>query len=79
MTDIDLSDSTEAPVRRKWYANYGIVKAIVVSRLNLPVAVNGAKEGMKKGGGVTKRARDDHDDSDNVVEVLGVRKAAIKK
>jgi hypothetical protein len=74
VTDIDLSDSTEAPVRRKWYANYGIVKAIVVSRLNLPVAV----KGMKKGG-MTKRARDDHNNSDDMVEVLGVRKAAIKK
>ena len=78
MTDIDLDDSNETPVRRKWFQNYGHVKAIVISCLNLPAAVNDVKKGgiVKV---VTKRARDDDDESDDVVEVLGVRKAAIKK
>ncbi len=74
MTDVALEDSDEALIRRKWHKNYGFVKAMTVSNLNLAIVVVEAK---KVGERVTaKRARDE-EDSD--VEVLGVKKAAINK
>ena len=82
MTDVGLEDSDETPVRRKWCHNYGHVKAIVVSRLNLrPIAVNDVKKGIAKvaiAKVAAKRARDNNDESD-VVEVLGIKKASINK
>ncbi len=82
MTDVGLEDSDETPVRRKWCHNYGHVKAIVVSRLNLhPIAVNDVKKGIAKvaiAKVAAKRARD-NDDESNVMEVLGIIKASINK
>ncbi len=82
MTDVGLADSDEMPVRRKWCHNYGHVKAVVVSRLNLrPIAVNDVKKGIAKvaiAKVAAKRARDNNDESD-VVEVLGIKKASINK
>ncbi len=82
MTDVGFEDSNKMPVRRKWCHNYGHVKAIVVSCLNLrPIAVNDVKKGIAKVAipkVAAKRARDDDDESD-VVEVLGIKKAAIIK
>ncbi len=82
MTDVGLEDSDETPVRRKWCHNYGHVKAIVVSRLNLrPIVVNDVKKGIAKvaiAKVAVKRARDGDDESD-MVEVLGIKKAAINK
>jgi hypothetical protein len=82
VTDVGLEDSDETPVRRKWCHNYGHVKAIIVSRLNLrPIAVNDVKKGIAKvaiAKVAAKRARDDDDESD-VMEVLGIKKAAINK
>ncbi len=74
MTDIALEDSDKVLIRRKWHKNYGFVKVMIVSNLNLAIAVVEAK---KVGDRVAaKRARDE-EDSD--VEVLGVKKAAINK
>ncbi len=74
MADVALEDSDEVLIRRKWHKNYGFVKAMIVSNLNLAIAVVEAK---KVGDRVAaKRARDE-EDSD--VEVLGVKKAAINK
>jgi hypothetical protein len=74
VTDVALEDSDETLIRRKWHKNYGFVKAMIVSNLNLAIAVVEAK---KVGARVAaKRARDE-EDSD--VEVLGVKKAAINK
>ena len=82
MTDVCLEDSDKTPVRRKWCHNYGHVKAIVVSRLNLrPIAVNDVKKGIAKvaiAKVAAKRARDNDDESD-MVEVLGIKKASINK
>jgi hypothetical protein len=82
VTDVGLKDSDETPVCRKWCHNYGHMKAIVVSCLNLcPIAVNDVKKGNAKvaiAKVAAKRARDDDDESD-VVEVLGIKKAAINK
>jgi hypothetical protein len=82
VTDVGLEDSDETPVRRKWCHNYGHVKAIVVSRLNLrPIVVNDVKKGIAKvaiAKVAVKRARDGDDESD-MVEVLGIKKAAINK
>ncbi len=70
------------PVHCKWCHNYGHVKAIIVSRLNLrPIAVNDVKKGIAKvaiAKVTAKRARDVDDEFD-VVEVLGIKKAAINK
>ncbi len=74
MTDVALEDSDETLIRHKWHKNYGFVKAMIVSNLNLVIAVVEAK---KVGARVAaKRARDEEDSN---VEVLGVKKAAINK
>ncbi len=82
MTDVGLEDSDKTPVCRKWCHNYGHVKGIIVSCLNLrSIAANDVKKGIVKvaiAKVAAKRARDDDDESD-VVEVLGIRKAAINK
>ena len=72
MTDIALDDSDEAPIRHKWHKNYGFAKAMIVSNLNLAIAVVKAKKV-----GAAKGAMDEDEDSD--VEVVGVKKAAINK
>ncbi len=72
MTDVALDDSDEAPIRHKWHKNYGFAKAMIVSNLNLAIAVVEAKKV-----GAAKRAMDEDEDSD--VEVVGVKKAAINK
>ncbi len=74
MTDVALEDSAETLIRRKWHKNYGFVKAMIVSNLNLAIAVVEAKKVGERVG--AKKARD-KEDSD--VEVLGVKKAAINK
>ncbi len=74
MTDIALEDSDEALIRRKWHKNYGLVKAMIVSNLNLTIAVVEAKKVGERV--AVKRARDEEDSN---VEVLGVKKAAINK
>ena len=63
------------PIRHKWHTkNYGFVKAMIVSNLNLAIVVVEAKKvGVKVS---VKRAMDE-EDSD--VEVVGVKKAAINK
>ena len=77
MTDVGLEDSNNMPVHHKWCLNYDQLKVIVVSCLNLcPIAVNDEKKGIAKI--AAKRARDDDDEFD-VVEVLGIKKAAINK
>ncbi len=74
MTNVALEDSDEALILLKWHKNYGFVKALIVSNLNLAIAVVEAK---KVGARVMpKRARDEEDSN---VEVLGVKKAAINK
>ena len=74
MTDVALEDSEVMAIRHKWHKNYGFVKAMIVSNLNLAIAVVEAKKvGVKV---LAKRARDE-EDSD--VEVVGVKKAAINK
>ncbi len=74
MTDVALEDSNEALIRRKWYKNYGFVKVMIVSNLNLAIAVVEAK--MVGERVAAKRARDEEDSN---IEVLGVKKAAINK
>jgi hypothetical protein len=74
VTDVALEDSEVTAIRHKWHKNYGFVKAMIVSNLNLAIAVVEAKKvGVKV---LAKRARDE-EDSD--VEVVGVKKAAINK
>ena len=74
MTDVALDDSDEAPIRHKWHKNYGFAKAMIVSNLNLAIAVVEVKKvGVKV---LAKRARDEEDID---VEVVGVKKAAINK
>ncbi len=74
MTDVTLKDSDEALIRRKWHKNYGFVKAMIMSNLNLAIAVVEAKKVGERI--AAKRARDKEDSN---VEVLGVKKAAINK
>ena len=74
MTDVALEDSDEAPIRHKWHKNYGFVKAMIVSNLNLTITVVEAK---KVGVKVSAKRAMDEEDSD--VEVVGVKKAAINK
>ncbi len=74
MTDVALEDSDETPICHKWHKNYGYVKAMIVSNLNLTIAVVEAKKvGVKV---LAKRAMDKEDSN---VEVVGVKKAAINK
>jgi hypothetical protein len=71
VTDVALEDSDETPIHHKWHRNDGFVKAMIVSNLNLMIAVVEVKKvGVKVS---AKRARDE-EDSD--VEVVGVKKAA---
>ncbi len=85
MTDVSLKESDETPVRHNWCHNYGHVKTIVVSCLSLRlIAINDVKKGIAKvviAKVAAKRARDDDDESDesDVVEVLGIKTAAINK
>ncbi len=75
MTDVALEDSDETPICHKWHTkNYGFVKAMIVSNLNLAIAVVEAK---KVGVKVSAKRAMDEEDSD--VEVVGVKKAAINK
>ena len=74
MTDVALEDSDEALICRKWHKNYGFVKVMIVSNLNLAIAVVEAKKVGERV--AAKRARDEEDSN---VEVLGVKKAAINK
>jgi hypothetical protein len=74
VTDVTLKDSDEALIRRKWHKNYGFVKAMIMSNLNLAIAVVEAKKVGERI--AAKRARDKEDSN---VEVLGVKKAAINK
>ncbi len=74
MTNIALEDSDDTLIRRKWHKNYGFIKAMIVSNLNLAIAVVEAK---KVGARVAAKRARDKEDSD--VEVLGVKKAAINK
>ncbi len=56
MTNVALEDSDETPICRKWHKNYGFVKAMIVSNLNLVIAVVEAKKvGVRV---MAKRARD---------------------
>ena len=76
MTDVALEASDEMAIRRKWHRNHGFVKAMIVSNLNLAIAVVEAKKvGVKVS--AKRRARDEDENSD--VEVVGVKKAAINK
>ncbi len=69
MTNIALEDSDEMPICRKWHKNYGFVKVMIVSNLNLTISVVEAKKvGVRV---LAKRARDEEDSN---VEVLGVRR-----
>ena len=74
MADVALQDSDEVLICHKWHKNYGFVKAMIMSNLNLAIAVVEAKKVGERVG--AKKARDE-EDSD--VEVLGVKKAAINK
>jgi hypothetical protein len=74
VTNIALEDSDDTLIRRKWHKNYGFIKAMIVSNLNLAIAVVEAK---KVGARVAAKRARDKEDSD--VEVLGVKKAAINK
>ena len=74
MTDVALEDSDETAIRRKWHRNHGFEKAMIVSNLNLAIAVVEAK---KVGVKVSAKRAMDEEDSD--VEVVGVKKAAINK
>ncbi len=74
MTNVALEDSDEALIRRKWHKTYGFVKAMIMSNLNLAIAVVEAKKVGERV--AAKRARDEEDSN---VEVLGVKKAAINK
>ena len=59
-------------IRHKWHKNYGFAKAMIVSNLNLAIAVVEAKKvGVKVS---AKRARDEEDSN---IEVVGVKKVAI--
>ena len=74
MTDVALEDSEVTAIRHKWHKNYGFAKAMIVSNLNLAIAVVEVKKvGVKV---LAKRARDEEDSN---VEVVGVKKAAINK
>ncbi len=74
MTDVAHKDSDEALICCKWHKNYGFIKAMIVSNLNLALAVVEAKKVGERV--AAKRARDKEDSN---VEVLGVKKAAINK
>ena len=72
MTDVALLDSEVTAIRHKWHKNYGFAKAMIVSNLNLAIAVVEAKKvGVKVS---AKRAGDEENSN---VEVVGVKKAAI--
>jgi hypothetical protein len=74
VTDVALEDSDEVLICRKWHKNYGFMQAMIMSNLNLAIAVVEAK---KVGDRVAAKRAKDEEDSD--VEVLGVKKAAITK
>ncbi len=67
MTDIALKDSDETPFCHKWHKNYGFVKAMIVSNLNVEAKKVGARV-------AAKRAKDEEDID---VKVIGVKKAVI--
>ncbi len=59
MTDVALEDSEEALIRRKWHKNYSFIKAMIVSNLNLAIAVVEAKKVGERV--AAKRAMDEED------------------
>jgi metal-dependent HD superfamily phosphatase/phosphodiesterase len=74
VTGVFLEDSEVMAIRHKWHRNHGFVKAMIVSNLNLAIAVVDAKKvGVKV---MAKRARDEEDID---VEVVGEKKSAINK
>ncbi len=75
MTDVALEDSDKTPICHKWHKNYGFMKAMIVSNLNLAIAVVEAKKQV----GVNVSAKRAMDEEDSDVEVVGVKKAAINK